>query len=337
MSSTNVHRIDEPSCFRSGANPSGTADIAAKRLLKESTTAGEVAIASATTDAPAGVSTETIYGGSTASYQFSGRAVVTSGGVITAGDQITTDSAGKAVVASQSPGATQRVWGVAKTAASGTGEDIVIELGQVGLVYNSLIAVATRAELKAIAATNRFDGMVVLVKTDESNWVFESAHAGTADTAEELLIAPSAGTGRWVRADKAFVMKIPISYANTDGEVIELIPEGFVLRMTAHPWWEITASFTGGSSSAIGVSTNISGYTTAGDIIGGATGDLAATLDAGLNGGTIGGELDDQAGFHALLFVEGSEFQFDAITSAFTAGTGYVCVPVALAKAPATP
>lgn len=188
--------------------------------------------------------------------------------------------------------------------------------------------VADRTALKAIAAASRYEGQTVLVQSDNSMWTFEAANTATTDTAEQLLIEPTAGTGAWVRADKAFIMQVPISYANTDGQAIETIPAGFALRLTGMPFWQVTTGFTGGSSSAIGISSNITGYEVAGDLLGGATGDVAATLVAGLAAGTIGDELDDHAGFHALLLVAASEIQFDRITSVFTAGAGYVCIPV---------
>lgn len=182
---------------------------------------------------------------------------------------------------------------------------------------------ATRAALAAV--TNAPDGAVAMV-ADGSSWRWDASLATTADG--EILLG-AATAGRWVRADPSFVMKIAISFANTDGQAIWTCPAGFVAQLTARPWWEVTANWTGGSSSAIGLSTNITGYTTKGDLLGGATGDVAATLTAA-NGiaGTIGAELDDAAGMFAMRFVEDSEIQFDRITSAFDAGTGFACVPV---------
>lgn len=334
---TTLERIDDPSCYRSGKNPAGTANIAAKRLLKAATTAKDVvAVASATTDIPAGVSTEIIYGGASASYQVSGRAIVTSGAAVNIGDQITTDANGKGVPASQSPGATQRVWGRAVTATTGTDEDFEIELQEVGMVYNSVVSVATKAALTAIAATNRFNGMLVLVQADRSLWWFDD-DLTTSDTTGELLASPDAGTGRWVRVDKAFTLKLPFTYATTDNANLFTVPEGFCLRLAGFPYWEIDVAMTGGSSSAIGISTDVTGYDTSGDLLGGASGDVAATLGAGIAAGTLGGELDDHVGFQALLLEEGQHIQFDRITSAFTAGSGKVCLPVIVAVAPATP
>lgn len=193
------------------------------------------------------------------------------------------------------------------------------------------ITVADKAALKAVAAADRSDGMLALVQADNSLWAFNSTSTAAEDTADELVQAPAAGTGRWLRADKSFIMKIPISFANTDGEAIETIPAGFALRLAGFPYWKVTTGWTGGTSSAIGISTNISGYETGGDLLGGAGGDVAATLNplvAGDIAGTLGGELDDNVGFQALMLVEASEIQFDRIVDAFTAGAGFACIPV---------
>ena len=64
---------------------------------------------------------------------------------------------------------------------------------------------------------------------------------------------------------------------------------------------------------------------TAGDILGGASGDVAATLVAGsaING-TIGATMDTLAEIHANRFAAGEVFTLERITSAFTAGVGKV-------------
>lgn len=189
--------------------------------------------------------------------------------------------------------------------------------------------VVDRTALKAIAAAARYEGQVVTVQSDYSMWVFDADNAGTTDTAEMLLIEPTAGTGAWLRADKSFIMKIPIAFGNTDGQAIETIPAGFALRITAMPFWQVTTAWTGGSSSAIGLSTNITNFTTAGDLLGGAAGDVTALLGTtGVKAGTIGDEMNTEADHQALIFVAGSEIQFDRITSAFTAGAGFACIPV---------
>jgi hypothetical protein len=204
---------------------------------------------------------------------------------------------------------------------------IALAVNALSILY---VTVATKTALKALTSAGRAEGMLAMVQADGSMWRYSTTSTAVEDTADELVQTPAdaPSTGRWLRADKAFVMKIPIAFDTADGTAIETIPAGFALRLAGFPYWEVTTGFTGGSSSAIGVSTNISGYETGGDLLGGATGDVAATLVAGDVAGTLGGELDDNVGFQALLFTAASEIQFDAITSAFTAGAGFVCVPV---------
>ena len=192
--------------------------------------------------------------------------------------------------------------------------------------------VADKAALSAIPAASRHNGMLVPVRADGSLWIFDSANAADEDEAQEIVIAPDAGTGRWLRADKSAVLKLPVAFGMADGDPILTVPAGFALRLTGLPFWEVTTAWTGGASSSIGVSSSVSGYDTEGDILGGAAGDVAASLTVGLRAGTIGAELDNEADRQAFLLEEGDELQYDEITSAFTAGAGFVCVPVAIMR-----
>lgn len=119
-------------------------------------------------------------------------------------------------------------------------------------------------------------------------------------------------------------LKIPISYALADAAELYKLPAGMRLAIE-RLWWEITANFTGGTSSAIGVSSGQAPHDTKGDLLGGGSGDVAATLAAanGNAGGTIGASF----GSNGVVVLEpGSILRFDRITSAFTAGTGFVHV-----------
>ena len=58
--------------------------------------------------------------------------------------------------------------------------------------------------------------------------------------------------------------------------------------------------------------------------IGGASGDVAATLVAGVKAGTIGAKMDSDAEIHANLFEAGEAFTYEEITSEFTSGSGFV-------------
>ena len=192
--------------------------------------------------------------------------------------------------------------------------------------------VATLTALKAIPAANRVDGMYAHVLADDSLWQFDRASALTGD--DVLVATPGAGTGAWLRAPGGALLALPITYATADATVLLTIPTGCVLRVHEFAW-KITADFTGGSSSAIGVSSsNHTGNTTKGDLLGGASGDVLATLVATSGEfamGTIGTTFATVAN-RRPLWKPTDTIRFDRITSAFTAGSGYVLVACDILK-----
>lgn len=321
--------IANGSVHRPGYNGTGT-DIAAGYILKhDGTNVDGIALAAASTDALAGVSTEAIEDGKTRSYQRSGKAAVLAGGTVALGAKVVADATGRAVTAAAASAANfENTLGTCVVAGEvGDWLEIELEIGNKAYVASS--TVATIAALKGIAAANRYEGQTVLVQANGSLWRFSATSILTTDAAEALAVEPTAGDGCWLRVDKAFIMKCPISFETADGAAIYTVPAGFAFRIAGMPYWEITTGFTGGSSSAIGISTNITDYEAKGDILGGASGELTATIGtAGDKAGTLGDEMNDNVGLQAMLFVAGSEFQFDRITSAYTAGAGFFCVPI---------
>ncbi len=118
----------------------------------------------------------------------------------------------------------------------------------------------------------------------------------------------------------AFWLTLPFTSATADAAVLFTVPTG--IRLVVHrALWDIVLAMTGGTSSAIGVSSSNAGYNTKGDILGGASGDVAATLTAGAKAGTAG---EKYASNGAVILVGGDTVRFDRITSAFTAGNGRV-------------
>lgn len=197
---------------------------------------------------------------------------------------------------------------------------------------------ANRAAIKALPGRGRCDGMLVMSDDDGSLWRFDASAAQATDVAEELLLVPGAGSGRWIRRDPFFTAKLAIGFGTADAALLLTIPENFIVRVPAFPYWENTAAWTGGSSSAIGVSTTKASYNTKGDLLGGAAGDVTANMGAGVKLGTIGPKFDTLAEWQALLLVEGDSIRFDRITSAYTAGAGFACLPVSVEyTGPATP
>jgi hypothetical protein len=122
-----------------------------------------------------------------------------------------------------------------------------------------------------------------------------------------------------------FYLKLAISYTTADAEVLYTVPTGLTIGMLMAGAWEVTTAFTGGTSSAIGISSNAAGFNTKGDIHGGATGDLAASLTAGIRRGTTGAKVS--AAPNMIVLPGGSTIRFDRIASAFTAGAGFVHLP----------
>lgn len=136
--------------------------------------------------------------------------------------------------------------------------------------------------------------------------------------------------GRWLAVPGQFVnLALPFTYATADAATLYTMPTGAAFKVEGL-YWEVTTGFTGGSSSAIGVSTTKSSptnWSTKGDLLGGSGGDVAATLVAGARiAGTIGTDADTIAKMRGAIFEAAELFRFDRITSAFTAGVGSVHV-----------
>lgn len=315
--------IDQPSCFRSGTSEEVSTTIARGRILTAGTGADGVLRAAAASDLLVGVAVEDMAPGTHQSYQSDGLAAVELGGTLAAGAAVTTDSVGRAVAASVSAGTVVNLLG--RIVQGGDSGDLgTVELFKAQQSFIGATSVADRTALKAIVAAERFNGQLVLVRSDDSLWTFDSSSTAS-DASEQLVATPGAGTGRWIRADKSFTMKLPIGFATADAAVLHTVPAGFVLKLTAHPFWEITAAFTGGTDSSIGLSSSRTGYSTKGDLI---AATLAAALTAGIRVGTIGDKLDSLAEFHALVLEAAQTIRHDRIVDAFTAGAGFVCVPV---------
>lgn len=131
--------------------------------------------------------------------------------------------------------------------------------------------------------------------------------------------------GRWLAVPGQPVdLALAIAYTLADGATIYTMPTGSALFL-APGYWQVTTSWSGGSSSSIGIDSDQTGLSTAGDIHGGSGGDVAATLSAtGGNGagnyipGTIGTDIAAGA-----ILLGGSLVRYQEIVSAFTAGAGY--------------
>ena len=189
--------------------------------------------------------------------------------------------------------------------------------------------VATLTALKGIPAKRANNGMLALVLADFSLWQFNEASALSGD--DLVVAAPSdSGSGRWLRVPGGCELKMPIAFGTADAAILWTVPTGCLFEAREF-FWDVTTGFTGGAASAIGLSSSnkndAADYRTKGDLLGGATGDVAATLVASTGGhtrGTIGTDWDTLVK-RRTVFKAGETIRFDRITSAFTAGAGFAC------------
>lgn len=186
-------------------------------------------------------------------------------------------------------------------------------------------AVATAAAMKAIVAIDRTAGMIVHKIDDGSFWRFHATSALTGD--DVVVITPTAGSGRWLRMPGSCVLSFAYTFATADAAVLWTVPTGCLFTIE-EPYWTVSTTHSGGSSSAIGVSSNKTNFTTKGDLLGGSAGDVAAVLTAPTPAttpilGTVGAGFDT-LGKRRVVWVPGNTIRFDRITSVFTAGVGAV-------------
>jgi len=183
------------------------------------------------------------------------------------------------------------------------------------------------ASITTLAATNgahAANGMMAMTLDTGKLWRFSSACALTADN--QLVVGSGSGTGRWLLVPGQHVLSFPIAFGTADAAILWTIPTGAVLKLTSL-YWTITTSFTGGTNAAIGVSSTKTNFTTKGDLLGGAGGDVLAALTTALSPtpGTIGAKMDALTNAETnALWVATNTIRFDRVADAFTAGAGAV-------------
>ncbi len=143
----------------------------------------------------------------------------------------------------------------------------------------------------------------------------------------DLMLMPSSIGDILVGAQQgqmAGFLALPIAFGTADATVLYTVPAGLRMHIV-DAYWEPSSSFTGGASSAIGLSSSNAAYNTRGDLLGGAGGDVAAQLVASATspwasgaGRTIGAKVS-----RGILLIGGDSVRFDRVTSAFTAGSGF--------------
>lgn len=199
-----------------------------------------------------------------------------------------------------------------------------LQVGADGTYYSvnpTFTTVANIAALKAIAAENRYNGLVVSLASDGSLWYFSTTSVLTGQ--DILVVTPTAGTGRWLRLPGGVDLAIPFTAAAADGTVLFTFPTGSRFQWV-NAYWEITGAPTGGTDSTIGVASNKTSFTAAGGLLGGSAGDGSTALTVGIVPGTIGTAVDSVAKLHSAVFVPTDTITHERITSVFTTGSGFV-------------
>lgn len=195
----------------------------------------------------------------------------------------------------------------------------------------------TLTKLKTIPTGDHQRGEVIQL-SDGRQFYFARDSVETAD--DIFIVKPNDVTpvasgsvaipavGRFYLAEGAVDLSLPIGFGTADAAILATLPTGFSL-LVQRGYWEVTTAFTGGTSSAIGLSSSGTGYTTKGDLLGGASGDVLASLTVGTRPGTVGADI--AAG---VILNAGDTIRFDRVTSAFTAGAGFAHLVGVLLKSP---
>lgn len=196
---------------------------------------------------------------------------------------------------------------------------------------------ATPADCKAISGANIPPNQICTIvqlgqvslgvaSIGRADFIYDPASTAS-DALEQMVITPGAGTGRWLRLQKFFDVKVPVGFALTNNATLITVPVGYYLT-TERPFLEVTTNFSGGVVSAIGVSASVTGFSSAGDLLGGAAGELAAALTVG-NRGKLGTALAASLAGTGQPFalVAGDVVRWNLIASQFTAGAGFLHFP----------
>ncbi len=216
----------------------------------------------------------------------------------------------------------------------------------------SIIRCDTAAALRALDGSKRFDGDLAHVsKINEvvsgnalatpASYRFVSGSTTPDNNQSQLAVVPTSGSGsgRWVRADLAFELILPITFATADANALATIPaELWLVPTYLGPWWEMITAWTGGAAPTIGLSyTNqATPVNVPGSLLGGAGGDGTFPVRSYYRG-TAGSHFT--GGLKRIVLNPGATINYDRVSTPdnFTAGTGNAHVPLIQTYAPIVP
>lgn len=182
-------------------------------------------------------------------------------------------------------------------------------------VLNSVTSVYASATAVEALDTAFHDG-VILVDGVPFIWVPTST---ANDATKQVAIRPtnidSGDPGRFEILARSFALNMAVTYQTANSAVLFTVPTGFRLVLS-RLFYRVTNSFIN-ASGRVGASSSNAAYNTAGDLIGGASGDAAAALTTGVRGGTIGAKFGSNG---AIELVAGDTILWNVIAAGYTAG-----------------
>lgn len=182
--------------------------------------------------------------------------------------------------------------------------------------------VANGAAMDALGPNARSDGQIRLNIATQQRWVYVSA-ATAVDTSGLLFRKPAdnPATGGWCLMPGEVDIAMPFGFATADAVSLVTMPVNCIF-MPLEFYFEITTGLVG--AGAIGMSSAKANYNTKGDLLGGATGDVAATLVVGNPIlGTVGTKWASLANKRAI-WKAGETFRYDRVSGTNTAGAGRI-------------
>lgn len=119
-----------------------------------------------------------------------------------------------------------------------------------------------------------------------------------------------------------YAIKIAVDYTLADATVLFTVPFRSVM-IPDSAFVEVTTGFTGGTSSAVGISSSQTAYTTKGMLMGGSAGLLTAVIGtATIVRGTQGTGIT--ASPNVIVLEKGATIRWDLIASQYAAGAGFI-------------
>lgn len=199
--------------------------------------------------------------------------------------------------------------------------------GSSGTWVRSQNTASSISDLQGLASADAVEGEEWYVQTTSpvtaGRYMWVGASVLAADAVANLIVVPTdggvSGAGRWVKQPGTFIdVALAVTYATADAAVLFTVPTGCKLRLVSS-YWTCTVTFAGGSSSKIGLKGGAAtGLNTAGDILGGSSGDGTIASTTAYPQGTVGTKMH----LPQALLQAADTVIFNQMTSTFTSGVG---------------